>query len=342
MILDDVIFLPYAPLVPGLSFRHFRPPDDFQHMARIIRDAARLDGTERADTAEEIAYNYAHLTNCDPATDLILVEVASGNGRPPEVVAYSRVTWRQETSGERLYGFFGRVAPAWRHRGIGGAILRWAENRLRQIAITHPPEVPKSFWCYTEQDEVGLAAMLEKAGYSPARYFTQMSRPDLEDLPDFPLPAGLELRPVLPEHYRLIWEADVEAFRDHWGFIEPTEQEYQAWLGDPIFQPELWQVAWDVATDQVAGQVRTYIDHEQNRLYNRRRGWTEFISVRRPWRRRGLARALIVRSLQAQKAAGMTESALGVDSQNISGATRVYEDCGFQVVKRSAVYKKAL
>lgn len=97
-----------------------------------------------------------------------------------------------------------------------------------------------------------------------------------------------------------------------------------------------------MATDQVAGQVGTYIDYAENEEFHRQRGWTEGISVGRPWRRRGLARALIVRSLRAQKAEGMTESALGVDSENISGATRVYEACGFRVVKRNAAYRKPL
>jgi mycothiol synthase len=97
-----------------------------------------------------------------------------------------------------------------------------------------------------------------------------------------------------------------------------------------------------VTTNQVAGQVRTYIDHTQNEKYKRKRGFTEFISVRRLWRRRGLARALIAQSLRTQKAQGMTESALGVDSENVSGATRVYEDCGFRVVKRGAIYRKPL
>jgi len=148
---------------------------------------------------------------------------------------------------------------------------------------------------------------------------------------------------VLPEHYRAIWDADTEAFRDHWGFVEPGEEDYQAWLADKtVFQPELWQIAWDVAQNQVAGQVRTYIDHEQNETYHRQRGWTESISVRRPWRRRGLARALIIRSLRAQKEAGMRESALWVDSENLSGATRVYEECGFRVAKRETIYQKSL
>lgn len=61
-----------------------------------------------------------------------------------------------------------------------------------------------------------------------------------------------------------------------------------------------------------------------------------------PWRRQGLARALIARSLHVLKAQGMTESTLGVDSENLSGATRLYEECGFQVVKQNTIYRKSL
>jgi GNAT superfamily N-acetyltransferase len=338
-----MIFLPDAPVIPGLSFRHFRKPEDYQNMATITRASATIDGTERSDTAEELAHFFAHLTNCDPFTDMIVAEIDPGDGREPEAIGYSRGTWREEGNGERRYMFFGRITPAWRRRGIGHAMLHWVEDRLREIAATHPAEITKYFLCFADQGEVSFAAMLEKSGYQPARYSFEMVRPDLEDIADFPLPAGLEIRPVLPEHYRAIWEADNEAFRDHWGFVEGSEEDYQAWLGDETtFQPQLWQVAWDIAENQVAGQVRTFIDHEQNTLYNRQRGWTEFISVRRPWRRRGLARALIVCSLRAQKQAGMRESALWVDSENLSGATRVYEDCGFRTVKTTTIYKKPL
>jgi GNAT superfamily N-acetyltransferase len=217
------------------------------------------------------------------------------------------------------------------------------EHHLSEIAQGHPAEQQKFFQGITNPHEVGLAAMLEREGYRPIRYAWSMLRPSLEDIPDFPLPPGLEVRPVLPEHYRLLWEADLEAFRDHWGFTEPSEQDYQSWLENKtVFQPDLWQVAWDVATNQVAGQVRTFIDHAQNEKYNRKRGFTEFISVRQPWRRRGLARALIIRSLKVQREQGMTESALGVDSENVSGATRVYEACGFRVTEQSTVYRKEL
>jgi mycothiol synthase len=286
--ISDTILLPDAPANPGQVFRHFHPPDDYHHMASIARASAVVDGTERADTAEELANLYAHLTNCDPFTDMIFAEVDPDDGRASETIGYSRGAWREEGNGERWYRFFGRITPAWRGKGIGRVMLGWIEGRLREIAAGHPLEIKKYFICSAEQREVSFAAMLERAGYGAVRYSFEMVRPDLESIPDFPLPDGLEVCPVLPEHYRAIWEADNEAARDEWGFVERSEDDYQAWLADTtVFQPELWQISWDVATNEVAGQVRTYIDHEQNKLYNRKRGWTEFISVRRPWRRRG-------------------------------------------------------
>ncbi|HVE52592.1 MAG TPA: GNAT family N-acetyltransferase, partial [Ramlibacter sp.] len=126
-----------------------------------------------------------------------------------------------------------------------------------------------------------------------------MVRPTLDGIAEFPLPAGVELRPVEPQHYRTIWDAHVQAFSTHWGHAPPTEADYQHWLQCPEFQPYLWQVAWDVETNEVAGQVRGYISGSFNTNNRRKRGWTEFISVGHRWRRRGLARALIAHSLRA-------------------------------------------
>jgi mycothiol synthase len=333
----DLIEISDMPAIPGLSFRHFRGPSDFPQMAEAITASADADQVERVTTVENIAVSYAHLTNSDPYQDMIFAEI---NG---EVIGYSRGWWAEEENGPYLYSFVGFLVPAWRRKGIGGAMLRWMESCLLAIAKKHPADRPKFFEAFTSQSEIGLATMLEREGYTPVRYAWEMVRPTLDDIPNFPLPEGVEVRPVLPEQYRAIWEASNEAFRDHWGFVQPTEEDYQVWLSTKtIFQPDLWQIAWDVATNQVVGQVRTFIDHAQNEKYSRKRGFTEVISVRRQWRKRGLARALIAQSLNVQKLQGMTESALGVDSENTSGATRVYEDCGFRVVKRSTVYRKPL
>jgi mycothiol synthase len=88
--------------------------------------------------------------------------------------------------------------------------------------------------------------------------------------------------------------------------------------------------------------VRGFVNAEENRRHGRQRGWVENISVRRPWRRRGLARALIARCITSLREAGMTEGALGVDTENPSGALHLYESCGFVVTKRFTVYRKPL
>jgi mycothiol synthase len=324
--------------VPGLVFRRFRGPEDFVGMAAVINSAADADGVERSDTAEDLAVTYRHLYNCDLDRDFIIAEAAG------KLVGYGRGYWEVEaSSGSYIYGMVCFLAPEWRRRGIGTTMLRWLETRMREVAADHSAAKGRFFESICSHGEDGKAVLLEREGYRPVRFFNEMLRPSLEDISDFPLPAGLELRPVEAGQYRAIWDAWQEALMDHWGFTEPTEELYLRWLEDKKhFQPELWQVAWDISSGDVAGNVLTFIDREENGKYHRLRGYTEGIAVGRRWRRRGLARALIAKSLRAQKAAGMTESALGVDSESLTGATRVYEDCGFRVLRTHRLYRKDL
>jgi ribosomal protein S18 acetylase RimI-like enzyme len=191
------------------------------------------------------------------------------------------------------------------------------------------------------EGEAGAEALLLGAGYEPIRHGYTMVRPNLDPVPDARLPGGLEIRPVREEDLRAIWEAAHEAFRDAWGYREPTEREYELFLTEPLqLDRTLWRVAWD--GDQVAGQVRGFINADENERFDQKRGWVENISVRRPWRKRGLARALINETIAALRERGMTEGALGVDTENVSGALRLYESVGFRPVGKSTVYRKPM
>lgn len=334
---DEVVAFPELPNIPGLVFRGFRGESDYPGIASTDNASREVDGLEWVLTVDDIDREYSHLVNSDPLRDMIIAEI---NG---EIVGFSRGEWLLEVSGLYRYPVPLLLSPVWRGQGIRRAMLHWIEARMRQVAAGHPAEADKAFSMWTGPKANSLAALLESEGYRPVRYFNKMTRPLDGGLPDFPMPPGLEMRPVEPNHYRLIWDAAEEAFRDHWGFSPSEEAYYQEWLEDPvIFQPELWQIAWDTERDEIAGQVRTFIDELENEKHNRRRGYTEFISVRRPYRRRGLARALIAESLRVQRAHGMTESALTVDTENLTGATRIYEDCGFSVESRATSYRKSL
>ena len=337
MSIPDTVEVPDPPALPGLVFRRFRGESDYPDMVRIASDRAAAIGDDWTVTLEELRHEYAHLTNCDPKTDMLMAEVDG------QMVGYWRGRWWDSADGTTIYSIQHWLHPATQGMGIGRAALGWMETRLREIAAGHDPLRPKWFQGYATQGNRYQAGLLEAAGYRPLRHFHVMVRPSLDDIPDFPLPEELEVRPVVPDHYRAIWDADVEAFRDAWGFAEPEEDDFQAWLTrQTTFQPDLWQVAWNPLTNEIAGQVQAFIDYAENERFGRRRGYTENISVRRPYRRRGLARALIALSLRAQRDRGMTESALNVDSESLTGATRVYEDCGFIINQTGTLYRKAL
>jgi mycothiol synthase len=325
-----------APSIPGLGFRRFRGPSDFPRMVEVAKRSKAADGIEEVDSVEEMARNYANLKNSDPYQDLVIAEV---NG---EVIGYKRVEWWAEHDGTHIYGHVGFLVPEWRGKGIGRALIRHSEQRLREIATAagHSRERAPLFDSAVYDSQTGLAELLRIEGYAPVRYGYDMVRPNLEDIPDAPLPEGVEVRPVLPEHYRAIWEAENEAFRDHWGTSQHDEQDFVRWQDNQWFQPHIWQVAWD--GDQVVGMVRNFILPEENKRYGRLRGYTENISVRRPWRKRGVARALIARSFRLLKDLGMQEAALSVDAENPSGALKLYESMGFQVTRCATSYRKLM
>ena len=163
---------------------------------------------------------------------------------------------------------------------------------------------------------------------------------DLADpIPDRPLPAGLEVRPVVEADHRRIWDADEEAFRDLWNPAERTSEDFVSWFSEPELDTSLWRVAW--AGDEVAGSVMAFIFRAENEGFGLRRGWLEHVSVRRPWRKRGIASALMAGALQGLRDAGMTEAALGVDAENQSGALRVYEAMGFRRSRTGVSYRKS-
>jgi GNAT superfamily N-acetyltransferase len=332
----ETITMTKYPSLPGIEFRALRGEEDYPGLMEVINGSKAADGIDETETLDDVRNNYRHLANCDPTRDVL---VADADGR---MVAYSRAFWKRLHEGGRIYVHFGFLLPEWRGRGIAEAMLRHNESHLLEIASGHPQDGPRWFQSFAMESEAWKWGPLEHAGYEVVRLFYLMSRPDLENIPEAPLPAGLEIRPVKPEHLRTIWDAMGEAFADHWGEEVSTEEDFERFHGSVEFAPDIWKVAWDIESNEVAGGVLGFIDEADNQVWNRKLGWTENIAVRRPWRRRGLARALMAANLRELKARGMTEAALGVDTENVTGALHLYESMGFRPVKVERLYRKAM
>jgi len=147
-------------------------------------------------------------------------------------------------------------------------------------------------------------------------------------------PAGIELRPFnKDEHAIAVWKADTEAFRDHRGSHDRTFEEWShGKFGNPNFDPTLWMIAWE--QDEVAG-------FSQNR-FRKGIGWIGTIAVHRPWRQRGLGLALMRHTFGEFYKRGTSIVGLGVDSANLTGATRLYEQAGMFIAGEFAMYEKEL
>ena len=324
-----------APPIPGMRFRHYRGEEDLPAMVRVYNAAHDADGLEQVLTLEDARVNYANLVNCDPARDVMLAEIDG------EVVAYARVFWQELVEGGRSYECFGFVHPAWRRRGIGGAMLRHNEALLRAIAADHRGVEP--MWLSSEgpDSNEGNRALLRRENYAPVRYFYEMVAPSLAGIEPPPMPDGLEVRPVTRDRYRVIWEAAAEAFRDHWGEAEWAEADWHRFDADPDnADPRFWCIGWD--GDQVAGVIVTTVPAEENERYGRARVYVASVSVRRPWRRRGLARALLARSLVAAREAGFSSASLGVDTDSPTGATALYRSLRFEPERTFTTWRKPM
>lgn len=329
------VVIPGAPPIPGLTFRHPRFPEDYPGITEVFNAVADADAMYHRLSVEDVQHWYEHTTGWDPRVDEVIVEL---DGR---IVGYGDVRHHSDTDGTPVFQMGGALHPDVRRRGIGTALLAYNEARAWERAEREVIEDrPILLNAWATDDGAGTIALLEGAGYQVARYFFDMMRSTLDHIPGLPMPDGLEIRPVAPGDHRRIFAADCEAFRDHWGGIDESDAAFENFFTGFGFRPDLWRVAWD--GPEVAGVVMCRVMTAYNEEHGVQRVEVSGVSVRRPWRGRGLARALVADALRGARRAGLTSATLGVDVANPTGALGVYEAVGFVVDRRSRAYRRQL
>jgi mycothiol synthase len=313
-----------APDIPGLRFRRATAAD-WGGLAELVNRARAADGVDEVHTAESWAAEYPESEMFQLTRDVLIAEV---DGR---IVAQA-TGYLTTRDGAVVAESSGAVLPELRRRGLGTALYLATHERLARQAADDARPGPRERRAYALDDEVADRAMLDANGYVAIRFGFEMRRFLTGPLPEHALPPGIELRPVTEEQHRAIFEADAEAFRDHWGHREPDESDYVAKFTGPDTDTSLWCVAW--AGDEVVGSVQNYVFADENVALGIARGWLDHVSVRRAWRGRGVAKALCAASFRVLRDRGITEAWLGVDAGNPTGALALYEGLGFNVVRR--------
>jgi len=322
------------PRIKGATVRRFRDASDFVAMSRVSQRSWLGDGFEWLNTEADIANTYESLGDRDPREELIMIE---SDG---EVIGYGDISWETADSNTTLLWNFVHLLPEWRSRGIRESVFAFNEAQLLQRAKRLGLEGYYQTWACDEPND--WKNIVLSNGYSPTWHLLEMIRPDIGRAPDFPLPKGLEVRPVPPDRYKDVWEGMMEAYRSEpWYSAKKFDEEhFKAWHSTDEFEPELWQVAWD--GDRVVGAVQNYVNKRENEVFGTRRGHTERIFVAQDWQHKGVAKALISRSLKLLAGLGMTEAALDVNTANLSGAMHLYRGLGYAPVRTFTFYRKPL
>ena len=138
-------------------------------------------------------------------------------------------------------------------------------------------------------------------------------------------PADVTVRRFqLQQDDKAVYDAHQEIFGDDLGV---PRDEWEDWL-EEAFRPEFDPRFWIVAATECAELVGICLGYPCQAAGE---GWISIVGVRRPWRRQGIAKAIVTAAFAEFWEAGRPRVSLEVDAENLS-AIRLYELLGMRVV----------
>jgi mycothiol synthase len=314
---------------------------DFSQVLEIVRAASRADGEAYLPTEAELRARFATPhpdPRLDPAQDMFVAE-SPGAG----LLAYADGVLRGERQSP-IYQTWCFVPPKNRRRGIGRALLERQWARAKEVSAQLESDTIR-LRARIFDTQMEARALFAEAAMQCVRYFFEMRR-DLSPealralpIPRFDLPPDLKLESWAEQRQdHAVWEATNEAFLDHWGSAPRRFESFEQQLTLGQFQPENSYLIWEGET-LAGGTLNTMGPATAERL-GRNQGWISQLFVRRPWRRRGLGRALLIASLLRAQTLGHESVGLNVDAENLTGALRLYESVGFYSTATLLIYER--
>ena len=295
--------------------------EDAEEVAALLI-ACQLADTGASDVSLDELIDDWH--GLDLAEEAVVVAAPDGG-----IAGYADVLNRSYVT-VSVYGY---VHPDHRERGIGAFLVSWGERWTRDHMPQAPEDARVVVQHYINTANGRARRLLEAAGYSPVRGVYVMET-ELDEAPPPPhWPAGVSVRAfVAGRDERATHEVVEDAFRDLWGRPRNTFESFVRETEKESFDPSLWFLAVD--GDEIAGVTlcKTLVGE----------GWVTVVGVRRPWRKRGLALALLRHAFAEYHRRGVRKVLLSVDAESITGAPRLYGRAGMRVRESYVIHLKEL
>lgn len=284
---------------------------DLDAVAALLRDCDLAD-VGFADPVRGHIEETWRTPTFDLASSTLLVLL--DDDRP---VAYAEVSGHHPALSLEGYG---RVHPDHRRRGVGSALIEWIERRASRDA-------PPMLYLGILSTDTAAGRLLRGRGCEVVRTFWHMEIDPARRAGPVS-PEGIEIRPYRHDSdVRAVHDALEEAFQGHWRHEPYPFDQHAEEMGraDPRIAP--------VATygGEVVGAAVGRVLEDT--------GWIDVLGVRPPWRGRGIAKALLLRCFEGFSGLGSRSVLLNVDSENATGATRLYESVGMRVRRSFDVYE---
>ena len=318
--------LPDDPVLPGATWRPLTP-DDAAALEASVEAARSADGGEEVRTRDDLLRELSD-PRAPAATNTLALALPDGS-----LAGWAIVNERFHGRLARRVFLDGSTTPEMRGRGIGTRLLRWAIARGEETLIAQPADLPRYLEAFRDVTTSSAVGLHVSHGFAAVRHYMDMRRDLAVAVPAEPAVGGIRIVPYDATFAEAVRMAHNEAFADHWDTepIRPEDWERDV-VGDPHFRADLSFVA--LAGDEAVGYSANYCSEADWAASHVRDAWIGQLGVRRPWRGRGIATALLVRSMARFRDAAMEAASLGVDAQNPTGAVALYERVGFAVTRR--------
>lgn len=320
-----------APQIEGLVFRKFRGPTDIVQMWSVRQQVAIWDKVDPQSSRESLPSEKGFIEEWSSVavgtSNCIIVEVGQ------QIIGYSEIMSWTEQDNKQVYLHLGWLLPEWRNRGIGSTMLHLCQATVRELVARQGVTGRVESATNVSSTEYDAALLMQNEGYKIVHTLSDMVLVELAALPPVKLPAGIEIRPVLPAHYRDIFEVYSDAYSTFEMFPKSDERAYQNFVAAELNgDASLYKVGWsgDIAVGIVLCAIRNGI------------GTVDQVEVRRAFQRRGIARALLTLVLLTLAERGVRTARLYTAANDREGARTLYESLGFQEVKQHYFYRKNL
>lgn len=325
-----------------------RAPLTLEDVPALTALLGRIEEVEHhGDIAAEVSTReWLAMPGLDLEKDSVAVRVGE------ELVGFTIVDVHRELDrdGRVRCQLSGAVDPGHRHQGLGAALLGWGEDRAAELlAERHPAGTPAIFRTSGGRDPIEEGAevdaeelspeggadvrpLLAQRGYTRVRSWLLMVR----ELPGAALPelATEGVRVIAPalEDAEATRLAHLAAFADHWGSAPVSAERWSSWWDSHTSRRELSSIAVDAEGTVLAYAIAA---EDKSRVLH-----INLVGTRPEGRGRGLARAVLARTLSAAAEAGYATAELEVDAESITGATRLYDALGFARESIYGTYEK--